>query len=247
MSVSDLILTGLIGLAAVLYASVGHAGASGYLAAMALFGLAPEVMRPAALVLNILVASLAVYRYGRAGQSDFRLLAPFALAAVPAAFLGGLWTLPPAYYRPLVGAVLLLSAFHFLRTAPGAEKADQAAHRPPLWAALLAGGLLGLLAGLTGTGGGIFLSPLLLAMGWAATRPASGTVAGFILLNSIAGLAGTSFAAADLPPALPLWAGAALGGALLGTHLGTRRLPPPGLRRMLSLVLVIAGLKMIFG
>lgn len=128
-------------------------------------------MRPTALVLNILVASLSVYRYGRAGQSDFRLLAPFALAAVPAAFLGGLWTLPPHYYRPLVGAVLLLSAFHFLRTAPGAEAAD----RRPIAAAL---GRASVRGGAQAFGGprrhGRIPSPLLLAMGWAATRPASG-------------------------------------------------------------------------
>ena len=246
LSLDDWILGGLIAFAAALYSSVGHAGASGYLAAMALFGLAPEVMRPTALALNILVASLATYRYTRAGQNDWRLLIPFVVASVPAAFVGGLILVPPALYRPLVGAILLFSAFHLVRTAKRAESKDAAAQRPPLAAALVSGGVLGLLSGLTGTGGGIFLSPLLLFMGWAGTRPASGVAAGFILLNSIAGLLGTTVSIGALPAALPIWAGAALTGALIGTQLGTRTLPVPGVRYALALVLVVAGGKMIF-
>jgi len=245
MSEADLILGGLILIAAALYSSVGHAGASGYLAAMALFGLAPETMRPAALALNILVASLGVWRYSRAGQGDFRLLVPFAVTSIPAAFIGGLIEVPPTLYRPLVGAVLLFSAFHFVRTARRSEAADAKVRRPPILLALGAGAVLGLLAGLTGTGGGIFLSPLLLIMGWAATRSASGVAAAFILVNSIAGLAGTSFSIGQLPAALPLWGGAALLGGVIGTQLGTRTLPVPGIRYMLALVLVIAGGKMI--
>lgn len=245
MSEADLILGGLILIAAALYSSVGHAGASGYLAAMALFGLAPETMRPAALALNILVASLGVWRYSRAGQGDFRLLVPFAVTSIPAAFIGGLIEVPPTLYRPLVGAVLLFSAFHFVRTARRSEAADAKVHRPPILLALAAGAVLGLLAGLTGTGGGIFLSPLLLIMGWAATRSASGVAAAFILVNSVAGLAGTSFSIGELPAALPLWGGAALLGGLIGTQLGTRTLPVPGIRYALALVLVIAGGKMI--
>ncbi|MFN3990187.1 MAG: sulfite exporter TauE/SafE family protein [Erythrobacter sp.] len=245
MSEADLLLGGLILVAAALYSSVGHAGASGYLAAMALFGLAPEVMRPTALALNILVASLAVYRYSRAGQNDWRLLLPFAAASAPAAFLGGMIAVPPWLYRPLVGAILLFSALHLVRTAQRSEQSDAAAQRPSIPAALISGAGLGLLSGLTGTGGGIFLSPLLLFMRWAGTRPASGVAASFILLNSIAALAGTSFSASALPAALPLWAIAALLGGLIGTQLGTRTLPLPGVRYALALVLVVAGAKMI--
>jgi uncharacterized membrane protein YfcA len=245
LSLEDWILAGLIALAATLYSSVGHAGASGYLAAMALFGLAPEVMRPAALALNILVAALATYRYTRAGQNDWQLLVPFVVASVPAAFIGGLILIPPALYRPLVGVILLFSAFHLVRTASRADSKDIAVHRPPLAIALASGAVLGLLSGLTGTGGGIFLSPLLLLMGWAGTRPASGVAAGFILLNSIAGLLGTTVSIGSLPYALPLWAVAALAGAVIGTQLGTRTLPVPGVRFALALVLVVAGTKMI--
>ena len=245
MSDVDLIIAVLILLAAALYSSVGHAGASGYLAVMALFGLTPEVMRPSALALNILVALLGVWRYTRAGQNDLRLLAPFAAASVPAAFLGGMIEVSPSIYRPLVGAILLVSALQFVRTARKAEQADKQVRRPGIALALSAGAVLGLLSGLTGTGGGIFLSPLLLFMGWAATREVSGVAATFILLNSAAGLAGTTFSIGALPAALPLWAVAALAGGLIGTRLGTRTLPVPGLRYALSMVLVIAGGKMI--
>lgn len=245
MNEADVILAGLIFMAAALYSSVGHAGASGYLAAMALFGLAPEAMRPAALALNILVASLAVWRYSRARQNDWKLLAPFVVLSVPAAFIGGLMQIPPMFYRPLVGAVLLYSAWHFIRTARQTELRDAQVQRPPLPVALGSGAALGLLSGLTGTGGGIFLSPLLLMNRWAATRSASGVAATFILVNSIAGLAGTTFAVGALPTALPLWAVAALAGGLIGTQLGTRTLPLPGVRYALALVLVIAGAKMI--
>lgn len=246
MGFEDVLLAGLIFLAAALYSSVGHAGASGYLAAMALFGLAPEEMRPAALALNILVASFGTYRYWRAGYHDFRLLVPFAVASVPAAFLGGLIAVPGGVYRPLVGIVLALSAVQFLGTAREAPKEDLQTNPPQAPVALALGGGIGLLAGLTGTGGGIFLSPLLLLFHWTATRKASGIVSAFILVNSAAGLAGTTFSIGALPAALPLWGVAALLGALIGTRLGTTTLPIPGLRLMLSLVLALAALKMMF-
>lgn len=243
MTTDDLLLTLLILVAATLYSSVGHAGASGYLAAMALFGLAPEVMRPSALALNVIVGSIAVVRYTRAGQNDWRLLLPFVVTSVPAAFLGGSIHVPGEYYRPLVGVVLLLSAVQFVRTAQAAPARDAGAHRPPVAAAMAAGLAIGLLAGLSGTGGGIFLSPVLLFAGWARTRLASGVVASFILLNSLAGLAGTTISIGALPAALPVWAAAAVVGGLAGTQLGTRMLPIPGIRYALALVLVVAGLK----
>lgn len=245
VALEELLLTALMFVAALLYSSVGHAGASGYLAAMALFGLAPEVMRPTALALNILVASLATYRYTRAGQNDIRLLIPFAVASIPAAFIGGLIYVPHGIYKPLIGIVLLFSALHLARTARKAPTADRAVKRPKLAAALATGAGLGLLAGLSGTGGGIFLSPLLLFMHWAPTRSVSGVASAFILLNSIAGLAGTTFQVGSLPEALPLWAAAVLAGGLIGTHLGTKRLSIPGIRYLLALVLIMAGGKMI--
>ncbi len=246
MSFEDLSLSVLIFVAATLYSSVGHAGASGYLAAMALFGLAPETMRPTALALNVLVASLAAWRYTRAGQSDVKLLAPFIITSIPAAFIGGMVHIPGVYYKPLIGIVLLLSAFQLLRTARKSKQQDSLVHRPPLSAALATGLALGLLAGLSGTGGGIFLSPLLLFMGWAPTRKVSGISASFILVNSVSGLFGNMSSVQSLPHALPLWAATALAGGVLGTHLGTRTLTIPGIRIMLAAVLVIAGGKMLF-
>jgi len=245
-TMEELSLAALIFVAAALYSSVGHAGASGYLAAMALLGFAPEIMRPTALALNVLVALIAMYRYTRAKQNDITLLVPFVVTSIPFAFVGGMIHVPGAYYKPLIGIILLLSAVQLLRTARQSKQKDRTVKRPPLAAALATGMGLGLLAGLSGTGGGIFLSPLLLFMGWAPTRQVSGIAASFILVNSISGLLGNVSSIQVLPSALPLWAIAALGGGLLGTHLGTRTLTVPGIRTMLALVLVIAGGKMLF-
>lgn len=230
-------------LGAALYSSVGHAGASAYIAAMALFNTAPAVMRPTALVLNILVASFASWRYIRAGFFDWRNLWPVLAGAIPMAFLGGWIQLPGAYYRPLVGVVLLFAAARLMFT-PAARDARPA--RPmPVALGVPAGILIGFLAGLTGTGGGIFLSPLLLFAGWATPRTASGIAAAFILCNSIAGLAGNFTAVRALPPDLPYLAGAALAGAVVGTTLGISRFANATILKALGLVLLIAGLKMI--
>ena len=245
---SSLELTILIFVAAVLYSSVGHAGASGYLAAMAIVGLAPEAMKPTALALNILVAVIATVRYVRAGNFDWHTFYPFAIASVPFAFLGGVIHLPAAIYKPVVGVILLLAAFQMVRTARRAAE-DDAVERwrqVPLIPALASGAAIGLLSGLTGTGGGIFLSPVLLVMGWAETRRTSGISAAFILLNSIAGLAGALSTLSALPPAVPLWLVAAAAGGLTGTWFGNGRLATPTLRYLIAAVLVIAGLKLIF-
>lgn len=230
-------------LGATLYTSVGHAGASAYLAAMALFGTAPATMRPTALVLNILAGSLAAFRYIRAGFFDWNSLWPILLGAVPMAFLGGAITLPGHLYRPLVGFVLLFAAARLFLSPEG--RADHALCTMPPTTGVLAGMAIGLLAGLTGTGGGIFLSPLVLFMGWANVRTTSGIAATFILCNSAAGLAGNYASVKSLPPELPLFAGAVLAGALLGTALGINRFANRTILRALALVLVIAGLKMI--
>jgi uncharacterized membrane protein YfcA len=239
-----LILAALFLLAAVLYGMVGHAGASAYLAIMALVGVQPEVMRPTALVLNILVASIVTFQFGRGGFVRPMSALPFLAGSVPAAFLGGALTLPGEVYRPLVGAVLLFAAFRFGMTASraGEERPIQA----PLLPAVASGAGIGLLAGLTGTGGGIFLTPLLIAAGWAGTRHAAGTSALFILANSISGLAGNVGAVGSVPDAIPIWLVAVAVGGFIGSELGSRRLQAPWLRRGLALVLLVAGLKLIF-
>lgn len=227
---------------ATLYSSVGHAGASGYIAVMSLLSLAPAVIRPTALSLNILVASIATIQFVRAGHFSWRLFWPFALAAVPLAFVGGYVTLPNDSFKLIVGLVLLYSAAR-LFTESGDDKP---ATSPPLFAALAAGGVIGLLSGLTGTGGGIFLTPLLLFMGWARTKSAAAVSALFILLNSVAGLLGNISSTKALPSfIIPLLIAAGLGG-ILGSHFGSRKLASLAIKRFLAAVLLIAGAKLIF-
>lgn len=233
----------LMGVAAALYSTVGHGGASAYLAIMALFSVAPEVMRPTALALNLVVAGLGMWRYGRAGQTNWRLLALFVLSAAPAAFVGGGIVIPPEIYRPMVGIVLLIAAARLFWQPT--RLAGREPHPPSIWVALPVGAALGLLAGLTGTGGGIFLSPLIILFGWEDTRRTSGIAAGFIFINSAAGLAGNLASVRGLPAALPWLVIAVAVGALVGTWLGSVRLPKPRLLQGLGLVLVIAASKLI--
>ncbi len=241
-----LVLAVLFFAAAVLYSSVGHAGASAYVAAMAVLGVPPAVARPTALALNILVASLVVLRYRRSGFVSLRAIAPFLIGSVPFAFIGGAIALPTDLYKPLLGSVLLVAAVQFARTASRAAGEEPSVPSVPVIPAFVAGAAIGLLSGLTGTGGGIFLTPLLLFASWSATRPAAGISAGFILANSIAGLAGNAASVGSIPAELPLWAAAVLLGALIGSELGSRRAATPQLRLALAGVLLIAGLKLIF-
>jgi uncharacterized membrane protein YfcA len=237
-----LLLAALIFVIALLYSAVGHAGASGYIAAMALFGMAPLVMKPTALTLNIIVALIGTIRFYRAGFFSWRTLWPFAITSIPAAYIGGGLTLPVAIYKSIVGVVLLYSAVRLFWSADSAD--SRKTTLVPIWMALIVGAAIGLLSGLTGVGGGIFLSPVLLLMHWAKTKETSGVSAAFILVNSIAGLLGQYSAIAYLPNNLVYWAPAALVGGWIGTELGTRLLPISGIRKWLSVVLVLAGLKL---
>jgi len=246
--VDPLLLAVFFFVAALLYASVGHAGASAYLAIMALASVSPDVARPTALALNIVVASLVAFRFWRGGYISWRALAPFLLGSIPLAFLGGALPVAPGLYKKLVGVVLLLAAAGMALTARRAAQADTGRAKPsvPTIPAVGIGAGIGLLSGLTGTGGGIFLSPVLLLAGWAETRAASGIAAPFILGNSVAGLAGNLSRLASLPSTLPLWIVAVVGGAVIGSEIGNRRGQTLLLRAALSVVLVIAGLKLIF-
>ena len=236
-------LTALIFIAAVLYSSVGHAGASGYLAAMALFGLAPLEMKPAALALNILVATISSTKYVRAGCFSWNIFWPFAVVSIPFAYIGGFINLPDIYYKPIVGVVLIYAAWRFMK---GASITDYEVKKPNLFGVATSGAGLGFLSGLTGVGGGIFLSPLLIFLRWGEVKQISGVAAAFILVNSIAGLLG--FLATNtpqLPAALPVWAIAAGVGGFLGAEYGSKRFGNPTIIRLLSLVLFVAGVKMI--
>jgi uncharacterized membrane protein YfcA len=230
-----------IGLIAFLYSSVGHAGASGYIATMTLFGLAPTVIRPTALVLNILVACIGSFQFWRAGYFSWKLFWPFALLSIPAAYLGGYLQPSASVLRILIGLVLLFSAARLIFRRGDPPKTES----PPQLTAITVGTGLGFLSGLTGTGGGIFLTPLLLFCRWAHIRQAAAVSALFILVNSIGGLVGYFTAKHSIPSLGVFLAAAAVTGGVFGSHLGSRRFPVPTISLLLATVLIIAGTKLI--
>jgi uncharacterized membrane protein YfcA len=227
---------------AMLYASVGHGGASGYLAVMALFSLSPVALKPTALVLNIVVAGVASWLYVTAKQFSWRIFWPFAVTSIPASFLGGCFNLPPYLYRPFLGVVLLFAAWRlFART----KRQEGAIRSPRLPVAMAVGAVLGFFSGLIGVGGGIFLSPLMVLLGWARVREVSGIAALFILVNSIAGLLGHVSSLQQIPTYAPMLAIMALAGGTLGALGGSRHLPVAAILKAMAMVLAIAGGKMI--
>lgn len=226
---------------AVLYSSVGHGGASGYLAVMAFFAVAPGVTRPTALLLNLFVASIGAVQFYRAGQFSWRIFLPFAAASMPMAFVGGMIHLPTNVYKIVLGLVLLAAAARLAIRL----KSDDHIKEAPIMACLLIGAMIGLLSGLVGVGGGIFLTPILLLMHWAETRVAAGVSVLFILVNSAAGLAGNYDQLSVLPHDVWFWVAAAVVGGFMGSTLGSRRFDSITLRRVLGVVLLFAGLKLI--
>jgi uncharacterized membrane protein YfcA len=236
-------LTLLIGAVSMLYASVGQAGGSGYLAAMALLGVSPAVMKPTALVLNVLVATISTLKFSHAGYFSWATFWPFAVTSVPAAFVGGALSLSSTVYNIIVGGVLLYAAFRLFRITQSSP--SPCVKPPPLWVALIIGGGIGLLSGATGIGGGIVLGSLLLSMHWAETRQTLGMSAAVNLTNSTAGLLGHVSSMMALPSAIPLWAAAAMIGGWAGAEYGSRRFSPRTLQRLLAAVLTIAALKLI--
>ncbi len=230
-----------IALVAFLYSSVGHAGASGYIAAMTLLGFAAPTIRPTALLLNVLVAMIGAVQFGRAGYFSWRLFWPFAVLSVPAAFLGGYVKLPNSVFKAVVGVFLLLSAVRLL-IKPGDPPTTRL---PPKPLAITAGGLIGLLSGLTATGGGILLTPLMLFARWAHTKQAAAASVVFILLNSVAGITGYVTSGQPMPAVAWPLAGAAMLGGTLGSYLGSQKLPVRAIQWLLAVALLIAGTKLI--
>jgi uncharacterized membrane protein YfcA len=214
---------------------------------MALFGVPAEMMRPVALTLNILVASLTTFRFHKAGHLSWPDLWPLVLFSIPAAFAGGSMELPSYVYRPMLGVLLLISAGHLIwGTVLDPEKFSNGRPRIPRVGSMGLGGAVGLLSGLTGIGGGVLLSPTLLILGWTAIRRTSGIAAAFILFNSASGLAGNLISFQQLPAVIPLWAGAVIGGGFIGSRMGAQWLQPKTLIRLLAAALVVAGLKFLF-
>lgn len=239
-------LGALFFVAAVLYSSVGHAGASAYLATMALFGMAPAHMKPVALALNVLVATITTVQFARAGHFSWRVFWPFAAGSVPFAFLGGVLTLDPRVYEYVVGAALFYAAIRMWRDSVRAP--DVAAPRhPPVLVAIACGAAIGFLSGLTGVGGGIFLSPVILFAGWATTKTTASVSSAFILANSIAGLSGRLTTLATVPSGIVVWLVCVGVGGAIGSGLGSRRYASATLRRLLGVVLALAAIKMVSG
>lgn len=247
---SPVVLPLAIGVVALLYASVGHAGATGYIAAMSLLGLPPDVIRPTALVLNVVVAAIGTAQFVRAGHFRHSLFLPLAAGSVPCAILGGMAKLPTDVFEALLGGVLLVSATRIViecRRRGDAEPEPAAkpgvlGGRLPL---VLLGGSIGMVSGLTGVGGGVFLTPVLLALRAAPVKQVAAVTAPFILLNSLAGLTGGLAAGGALPRVhASLVASAVVGGAI-GAQLGAFQLPVRVLRLLIAMVLAVAGGKLL--
>ncbi len=211
---------------------------------MAFLAVAPEVTRPTALLLNLFVATIGTVQFYRAGYFSWRLFLPFAAGSIPMSFVGGLIHLPTDVYRIVLGAVLCLAAVRLAIHL----KSDDEVKDPPIVACLLIGALIGLLSGMVGVGGGIFLTPILLLMHWAEARVAAGVSVLFILVNSVSGLAGQYVKGAlyGLPAEVWGWVGVAVVGGMIGSTLGSKRFTSMTLRRVLAAVLVFAGIKLIF-
>ena len=226
---------------ALLYASVGHGGASGYLAIMTLFGFEPQFLRSSALLLNIFVSGIAFYQYHRKGYFKWNLFLPFAAASVPAAFLGGLISIDPDIYRKVLGVCLLIAVFRMVFFFDN-KSVDKKSFS--IYAGLIIGAFFGLVSGVIGVGGGIFLSPLILLMHWADMKETVAVSALFIFVNSIAGMVGVLTADTNLYPQIFILVLAAVIGGLVGSHLGSVKLPEKILKYVLSLVLVFASVKL---
>ena len=237
-------MTAAVFLAAFLFALAGHTGASAYLAIFGLAGMPPEVIKPTVLSLNLVVGSVAAYKFARAGHFSWSLIWPFILTSIPFSFLGGLISLPTPIYRTLVAVVLVYASLRMLFDLP--KKKGIPPDPPAAWLSLLLGAGIGFIGGLIGMGGGIMLSPILLLTEWASPQLTAGTIAVFVLVNSFSGLLGHWTVSMQLPPQLLLWGAVALVGGWIGAEIGSRRLSATFLRRMLGLILLGSGLRIFF-
>lgn len=229
-----------------LYATVGQAGATGYLAVMGILGLDPVVAKPTALALNLVVSGIGTIQFARLGRLSWRAIMPFALLGLPLAAFGGGVHLPAATFYPVVGVILIFAALQMGRSALRPRGSDGPRPRvPPFWPAVGLGAAIGLGAGITGTGGGVFLAPAVLALGWLDIRQTAALAAACNLVLSAAALAGNYAAMPVLPPSLPLWALAVAIGGLLGATLGARYLPERTLRLVLAAILLASGARLI--
>lgn len=237
------LLLALTLLVSFVYSSVGHGGASGYLALLSFFAFPHDQMSATALGLNILVSGLAFFAFSKARHISWNITLPFIVTSVPGAFLGGWMRVPVRFYNWLLAGALFFACFRMLLNE---SKGKNDTEPPSLAMAALVGSVIGLISGIVGVGGGIFLSPILILFRWADPKKTAATSAFFILVNSAAGLAGKFWrGGVDFAPHLILLALAAFAGGIAGSTLGARRFSNITLRRILAFVLFFAGLKLI--
>ena len=235
---------GLLPVIAFLYSSVGHGGASGYLALMALFAFPATFMRPSALLLNIFVAGISFYYFWKNGHFSWKLFYPFALSSIPASFLGGMLNVNPALYKQILGILLIFAVLRLLGFF-----GKQTTNEPKpinMYLAFAFGGLIGLFSGMIGIGGGIILSPLILLLGWGGVKETAAVSALFIWVNSMAGMTGLLYTGMEIPVQSFLFVFFAVLGGAVGGYYGSSKIKNVKLRYLLGLVLATASVKLLF-
>lgn len=230
---------------AALYSSVGHAGASGYLAIMALLSFPSNEIKPVSLILNIVVALISSYRFLKEGFFDRKVFVLFSIFSIPMAFIGGYFKIDDKLFKILAGIFLIISALMIALKTTQKDKQTYTIQPVPIWKAGIIGSSIGYISGLIGVGGGIFLSPILMLFRWASPKNVSGISALFILVNSILGLLGHISSINQLPKNIFLWVISVIIGGLIGSYWGTKKINTTGIYIILAIVLISAGLKMI--
>ncbi len=238
----SLFVIGLM-LIAFFYSSVGHGGASGYLALMALFSFAPESIRYYALVLNLVVSAIAFISYFRAGFFRWRQVVPFLITSIPAAYIGATFSINPVVYKIILGIMLIIAVVRMLMIR---NTENETTHDPPFILALGIGLVLGLVSGIIGIGGGILLSPILILSKYARIKEASASSAVFIFLNSVSGLAGLMTSHFTFQPHIVYWISGVMIAGIAGSAMGSRTFSELNLKRVLSMVLIAASIKLFF-
>ncbi len=233
----------LLFLVAFLYASVGHGGASGYLALMALFSVSPDVMKPTALLLNLFVSSVSFIQFYRGGYFKWNIFWPFVIASIPMAFVGGLIEVDGNIYKRILGLLLIIPIVRFLFFSN--IKVDEI-KKSNIFLSLLIGAIIGFLSGLIGIGGGIILSPVLLLLKWTDMKQTAAISALFIFVNSLSGLAGQLRQGIDFSPGMYAYVGVAFVGGLCGAYFGSLKFNQAILKNVLALVLIVAACKLLF-
>lgn len=232
----------LLFIVAFLYSSVGHGGASGYLALMALFGMAPAIMKSSALIMNICVSLVSFIHYYRSGHFKWKLFLPFAIASVPASFLGAMITVDADIYKKILGGLLIFPVLRLLGVF-GKESEEKRSVNHLI--AIFLGISIGFLSGMIGIGGGIILSPVILLFHWANMKETAAISALFIFVNSVSALGGLFVKGISIDTSVYLWIGITLAGGFVGAWFGSKKMKNPVLKKILAAVLLLASIKLL--